>query len=674
MVIISQVKDSSFTFPEKPKKFSDRLFSSNYACPHCQISLPELEPRIFSFNSPHGACPTCTGLGTLLKIDPQKIIAPNLSLAEGAIIPFASQLATGSWLNQQLAPLADFHTPWHQLPPSEQKIILYGDGIFEGIIPNMERRFTQTNSDFIRQEFSRYMNKTICPSCHGSRLKPESLSVTVDKLNIFELTNLSIKDAFEILTHLNLSSKEQQIGSAILKEIATRLKFLLSVGLDYLTLSREAATLAGGEGQRIRLASQIGSGLTNVLYVLDEPSIGLHQRDNQRLINTLKELRDLGNSIIVVEHDREIMLQSDHLFDFGPGAGKNGGEIIASGTPKQIMGNSQSLTGKYLSGKKEIKISQSKLKDNFFLNLIGCKEHNLKNISVKFPLGNLIVITGISGSGKSTLIHDTLYPALKNENNSNYQSITGSETITRVALIDQSPIGRTPRSNPATYTKAFDFIRLLFSQTKDAKIRGFNPGRFSFNVRGGRCEACQGEGQVRIPMQFMADVYIACEVCHGTRYNSATLEVQYQEKTIAEVLNLTVDEALKFFPRYSPLYRKLITLQDVGLGYIALGQPAPTLSGGEAQRVKLAKELSVHGSGHTLYLLDEPTTGLHFEDLNKLLLVLKQLVNQGNTIIVIEHNLDIIKNADWIIDLGPEGGDLGGKIVACGSPKEVAQI
>jgi excinuclease ABC subunit A len=479
-----------------------------------------------------------------------------------------------------------------------------------------------------------------------------------------------------------LNSKEQAIAKLILKEISLRLKFLLSVGLDYLTLAREAGTLAGGEAQRIRLASQIGSGLTGVLYILDEPSIGLHQRDNQRLIKTLKNLRDLGNSIVVVEHDREIMLQSDYLVDFGPLAGKQGGQIVALGTPKQILTNPASLTAKYLTNKKKITVQPSPNQDQpRLLTLTGCNQHNLKSLTVSFPLNQFVVITGVSGSGKSTLIHDTLYHALRHhlgyqqaEIKDNYHSLTGSEFLDKVSLIDQTPIGRTPRSNPATYTKAFDSIRRLFSLTKDAQIRGFTPGRFSFNVKGGRCEACQGEGQVKIEMQFMPDVYITCEVCQGSRYNSQSLEVKYNHKNIAEVLQLTVDEALNFFPHHVQVFPKLTTLHQVGLGYIALGQPAPTLSGGEAQRVKLAKELSIKSQGHTLYLLDEPTTGLHFQDLNNLLSVLKQLVNQGNTVIVIEHNLDVIKNADWVIDLGPEGGDLGGQIVAAGTPKHLSQV
>jgi len=677
LVIAAQIHDSSLSFPEKPKTFTDRLFSEHFSCPHCNLSLPELEPRIFSFNSPHGACPVCTGLGSLRKIDPQKLIAPNLTLAEGAIIPFADHLP--EIIIKLFSPY--LQTVWKNLAlPIQSKIT-------SQISQYLERRYHQTNSDYLRQEFAKYMSKEVCSACRGSRLKPGSLSITIDKLNIFELTSLSIKDIHDFILNLMavttpLSSKEQEIAKLILKEISLRLKFLLSVGLEYLTLAREAGTLAGGEAQRIRLASQIGTGLTGVLYILDEPSIGLHQRDNQRLIRTLKNLRDLGNSIVVVEHDREIMLKSDYLVDFGPLAGKQGGQIVAFGTPKQVLTNPASLTAKYLTNKKKITVLPSPKQDQpRLLTLTGCNQHNLKNLTVSFPLNQFVVITGVSGSGKSTLIHDTLYHALRHhlgyeqaEIKDNYHSLTGYEFLNKVSLIDQSPIGRTPRSNPVTYTKAFDSIRQLFSLTKDARISGFSPGRFSFNVKGGRCEACQGEGQVKIEMQFMPDVYITCEVCQGSRYNSQTLEVKYNHKNIAEVLQLTVAEALNFFPHHTPVFSKLTPLHQVGLGYIALGQPAPTLSGGEAQRVKLAKELSIKSQGRTLYLLDEPTTGLHFQDLNNLLSVLKQLVNQGNTVIIIEHNLDVIKNADWVIDLGPEGGDLGGQVVATGTPKRLSQV
>jgi excinuclease ABC subunit A len=711
LAVLSKINDPSLNFPDKPIKMKDYLFSENFACEDCNLNLPEIEPRIFSFNSPHGACPTCTGLGTLLKIDPLKIIAPNLTISEGAVIPFATQFSTESWHQRILMTLFKdqpeiFKIPWLKLPSDIQDKVLYGsDQVlhvtgenklnkitgfktkYEGVINNMERRFEATKSDYMRTEINKYMTKKICPDCLGARLKPESLSVTLDKLNINQLTELAIKDIYDFILELtksntSLNQTEQHIGKLILKEIKTRLNFLISVGLDYLSLSRQAATLAGGEAQRIRLASQIGTGLTGVLYILDEPSIGLHQKDNHRLINTLKRLKDIGNTIIVVEHDQEIMLQSDYIVDFGPLAGKHGGKIVAQGTPKQVMANSKSLTGAYLSGKKSIHCSKNiPSRDGMHLALTGCTQHNLKNIDVKFPLNQLVVITGVSGSGKSTLIHDTLYHAIRQKldlahlgEKKNYKSIEGYGSITKVSLIDQSPIGRTPRSNPATYTKVFDHIRELFTQTHDAKTNGYKPGRFSFNVKGGRCESCQGEGQVKIEMQFMPDVYITCDVCHGARYNSQTLEVKLKDKNIADVLSLTVDEAITFFPTYSPLHRKLKTLSQVGLGYIELGQPAPTLSGGEAQRIKLSKELSIQSPGHTLYLLDEPTTGLHFEDLKKLLTVLKDLVSQNNTVIVIEHNLDIIKNADWVIDLGPDGGDQGGKLIGSGTPKDISKL
>ncbi|OGD57618.1 excinuclease ABC subunit A [Candidatus Beckwithbacteria bacterium RIFCSPLOWO2_02_FULL_49_12] len=714
LALAVEIKDASLNFPDHPQKLTDHLFSEHFACHHCNLSLPEIEPRIFSFNSPHGACPTCSGLGHLQKIDPDKIIAPSLTLAEGAIIPFAKQLSADSWLARTVKEVVHAHrantqTRWDNLSDDLQHILLYGTKEifevtgtnrfgrittihtdFEGAIPALERRFQETQSDFIRNEMQKFMSLETCPDCNGDRLKPESLSVSIDNLNIADLTKLSIKDTFSFIANLTqkgspLSDKERQIGQLILKELATRLKFLLSVGLDYLTLSRAAGTLAGGEAQRIRLASQIGTGLTGVLYILDEPSIGLHQRDNRRLITTLKNLRDLDNSVIVVEHDREIIESADYLIDFGPLAGKHGGEVVAAGTPKQVAANPKSLTGKYLNGKKKVSLSLPASlpleKNQKMLTLAGCTQNNLKNIKIDFPLSQFIVITGVSGSGKSSLIHDTLYPAVKDNLKSphsptpqNYHHLSGLEHLTRVSLIDQSPIGRTPRSNPATYTKAFDHIRTLFSLTRDAKVAGFKPGRFSFNVKGGRCESCQGEGQVKIEMQFMPDVYITCEVCHGARYNQQTLAVKYHDQDISQILHLTVDEALEFFPSHQALHLKLKTLKDVGLGYIELGQPAPTLSGGEAQRVKLAKELSVKSQGHTLYLLDEPTTGLHFEDLKKLLFVLKQLVNQNNTVVVIEHNLDVVKNADWVIDLGPEGGEAGGQVVATGTPQQLAKI
>jgi excinuclease ABC subunit A len=706
--LLSQVLDAGLNFPEKPTKFTDHLFSEKYACPHCNLSLPELQPRLFSFNSPHGACPKCSGLGSLLKIDLKKLIAPKLSVFEGAVIPLASQLSSGSWMNNIVRRVfeeldVDADQPWENLPENFKDVMLYGSEMtlkvegesqsghwhsfttsWEGFATHLERRYRDTDSEYIRSEIGKYMSEEICPECHGSRLKPEALSVTYKGLNIFELTQLSIKDgATFVKDDSTLNAKELAIGKLILKEINNRLEFLLAVGLDYLTLSRQAGTLAGGEAQRIRLASQIGTGLTGVLYVLDEPSIGLHQRDNQKLIMTLKKLRDLGNTIVVVEHDKDIMLQADYLVDFGPLAGKKGGKVVAAGTPAQVKANKNSLTGKYLKDNNGIAIpSTYATNGEQKLTLSGCHQNNLKDINVSIPLNQLVVITGVSGSGKSSLIHDTLYPAIKTvlnpyyrEIKNNFTDIRGANLIQKVSLIDQSPIGRTPRSNPATYTKAFDYIRGLFAQTKDAKIGGFNPGKFSFNVRGGRCEACQGEGQVKIEMQFMPDVYITCEVCNSKRYQAPTLEIKYKDKDISQVLDMTVEEALSFFPAYSGLTPKLQTLKSVGLDYIQLGQPAPTLSGGEAQRVKLARELSVKGGrGHTLYLLDEPTTGLHFEDLKKLIRVLKDLVASNNTVVVIEHNLEVIKNADWIIDLGPEGGDEGGKIVAQGLPKDIVKV
>lgn len=718
--ILAQVLDSGLTFPEQPTRFSDHLFSEKYACPECNLSLPELQPRLFSFNSPHGACPKCTGLGTLLKIDLRKMIAPNLTVFEGAVIPLASQLSSGSWISNIVRETfkeygIDPGVVWKDLSKDFARVLLYGSSKtvkvsgtsgsghwhsftanWEGFANHLERRYQETDSDFIRNEISKYMSEELCPVCHGSRLKPEALSVTVNKLNIHELTQLSIKHVLDFTNNIpDLNAKEAVIGKLILKEINNRLEFLLAVGLDYLALSRQAGTLAGGEAQRIRLASQIGTGLTGVLYVLDEPSIGLHQRDNLKLIATLKRLRDLGNTVLVVEHDKDIMLESDYLVDFGPLAGKKGGQIVAAGTPTQVKNNKKSLTGKYLKNNLGVNIpSQYSVnpEQKHQLMIKGCRQNNLKNIDIAIPLGQLVVVTGVSGSGKSSLVHDTLYPAIKTwlnpyfrQGKNNYSDLRGAEAIHKVCLIDQSPIGRTPRSNPATYTKAFDFIRALFANTREAKIAGFGPSNFSFNVsstgrsasgrKGGRCEACQGEGQVKIEMQFMPDVYVTCEVCGGKRYQLPTLEIKYNDKDISQVLAMTIEEAIRFFPNYSNLTSKLLTLKAVGLDYIQLGQPAPTLSGGEAQRVKLARELAVKGGrGHTLYLLDEPTTGLHFEDLKKLIRVLKDLVGQNNTVLVIEHNLEVIKNADWIIDLGPEGGDSGGYLVAAGRPADVVKI
>ena len=732
LIIISQVLDASFSFPQNPKKFTDHLFSQNFACPQCNISLPEIEPRSFSFNSPHGACPTCNGLGTLLKVDENLVVNPKLSISEGGILPFARMLSTDSWYSRTVATVADklgfsLKTPIEKLAPSDLKSILYGTGdkvftvygenrfgrqtsfdtTFEGVIPNLERRHGETKSDFMRAEIEKFMRKEVCPTCSGARLKKESLSITIDSKSIAEVSNLPIdklaefikklakqgpssapacrrgRDARTVLAEKKtiLSQKETQIAKPILRELKNRLAFLKAVGLKYLTLSRPSSSLAGGEAQRIRLASQIGSGLSGVLYVLDEPTIGLHARDNARLIKTLKSLRDLGNTVLVVEHDKNTIESADFILDFGPLAGQAGGEIITFGTSKQIARSKSSLTGKYLSGRKKIKqISPRSPVSSHQLAITGCSQHNLKNIDVSFPLGRLICVTGVSGSGKSTLVHDTLYHALKSQFSPTYQekpgkykSLMGTANIQKVSLIDQSAIGKTPRSNPATYTKAFDYIRALFAKTAEAKIRGYKPGRFSFNVSGGRCESCRGQGQNKIEMQFLPDVYVDCEVCGGRRYNRETLEVEYKGKNIAQVLDLTVEESLALFKNIPALVNKLQTLYEVGLGYIKLGQPAPTLSGGEAQRVKLSRELSKQSKSQTLYLLDEPTTGLHFYDLEKLLLVLCKLVDRGNTVIIIEHNLDVVKNADWIIDLGPEGGDKGGHIVATGTPAAIAK-
>lgn len=722
LCILSQVKDRSFTFPQKPKNFADTLYSERFACPIDNISLPEIEPRLFSFNSPHGACPTCNGLGSRLKVDPELIIAPEISISEGAIIPYASSMSHDTWFRCTVeAVLSEtnhsLQTPYNQLPKSVQSTILYGSGdkvytisgnnkrgkvtsinnTFEGFIPNLERRYSETDSEYIRAEIQKYMRQEDCHACDGKRLKPQALGITINGSNIHDITNFSISQALTWVKGLNshISSKEKTIAAMITKELKSRLGFLVSVGLSYLTLSRQAGTLAGGEAQRIRLASQIGTGLTGVLYVLDEPTIGLHQRDNVKLIATLKNLRNLGNTVVVVEHDQETIESADWIIDFGPFAGKHGGEVIAQGTLTDIKKESQSLTGKYLSGKKKVNLSNfpSQLapelpahptgrssSNQSSLSISGCRQHNLKDIDVTFPLGMLISVTGVSGSGKSTLIHDTLYHALAHRLNrfhrqkpGKFDNISGTKHVSKVSLITQSPIGRTPRSNPITYTKAFDGIRQIFATTQEAKIRGYTAGRFSFNVKGGRCEACQGGGEVKIEMQFLPDVYVTCDVCQGKRYNEETLAVTYKNKNISEVLDLTVEDALKFFAHVPAIARKLTTLSQVGLDYIELGQPAPQLSGGEAQRVKLAKELSIRSLGHTIYLLDEPTTGLHFADLQKLLYVLKALVAQNNTVIVIEHNLDVIKNSDWVIDLGPEGGEQGGAVVTSGTPTQVAK-
>jgi excinuclease ABC subunit A len=681
-------------------------FSQHLACSSCGISFEELAPRNFSFNSPYGACPTCAGLGTRFEVDPELVVPnPDLSLDQGAIAPFATG-HRGEYWTRVLEAVADEYgfstsTPFGKLKKSEQKVLLYGSGSrtihvqyrnrygrlrsfrthYEGVVPYLQRRHAEADSDFLRETIEGYMREVPCPACHGARLKPESLAVTVGGWNIDQLCNLSIAKAAEVLAGLELSERERLIAERVLREIRARMQFLLDVGLDYLTLGRSAGTLAGGEAQRIRLASQIGSGLVGVLYVLDEPSIGLHQRDNHRLIETLLRLRDLGNTVIVVEHDEETIRVADHIVDIGPGAGEHGGDIVCSGTLEDLLACEASITGRYLARQRTIPVPERRRPPTgSFLVVRGAREHNLKDIDVAFPLGLLIAVTGVSGSGKSTLVNDILYRALmqrvyrSKEVPGRHRALEGAEAVDKVIDIDQAPIGRTPRSNPATYTGVFDHIRRLFSQTQEAKVRGYLPGRFSFNVRGGRCEACAGDGTIKIEMHFLPDVYVPCEVCKGSRYNRDTLDVTFKGKTIAEVLDMPCEEALEFFANQPPIARHLKTLVDVGLGYIRLGQPAPTLSGGEAQRVKLASELSKRSTGHTVYILDEPTTGLHFEDVRKLLGVLSRLVDQGNTVIVIEHNLDVVKTADWIIDLGPEGGDGGGTVVAEGPPEAVAEV
>lgn len=707
-VIASYVNDAGLSFPDKPKEMDDVLFSEKFACSYCGISIPEVEPRLFSFNAPQGACPNCNGLGKLLKIDPKRILAPALTLTEGAVIPFARMMETDTWWSRLIKEVVedygfDFRKTAYQDFSDELKEVLLNGSTkvyhvkgtnregyqtqiheaFEGFVKNLERRYGETDSEYIRKEIERFMHKEVCPECHGRRLKPEALSVHIAGRNISEVTELAIVKALAWMRHLIpevLSEKEKTIGTSIINEIVTRLDFLSSVGLNYLSLDRESSTLAGGEAQRIRLASQIGTGLTGVLYVLDEPTIGLHQRDNHLLIETLKSLRDKDNSVVVVEHDRDVIMSADYVLDFGPRAGKNGGTVIAEGTPEELKKDPNSITGKYISNQKKVSRKSVSELPNEWITVFGAKMHNLKNINADFPLNRLVCITGLSGSGKSTLLHDTLYNNLARELGYAIDGIPGDidsieipAKVKRISLIDQSPIGRTPRSNPATYTKIFDQIRNIFAETADAKVRGYKLGRFSFNVRGGRCEACRGEGQIKIEMQFLPDVYVTCDVCHGRRYNEETLEVKYRDKNIAEILDMSVDEAYDFFYAHKQLQYKLQTLKEVGLGYIDLGQPAPTLSGGEAQRVKLARELSIRSNDHTVYLLDEPTTGLHFEDIQKLLNVLGRLVEQNNTVILIEHNLDIIKNCDWLIDLGPEGGEFGGEVVTEGPPAQVAK-
>ncbi|KWW99891.1 excinuclease ABC subunit UvrA [Carbonactinospora thermoautotrophica] len=683
----------------------ERMFSEHLACLYDDLSFEELEPRSFSFNSPYGACPDCTGLGTRMEVDPELVVPdPDKTLEEGAIAPWSGGHA-GEYFTRLIEALAEtlgFRTdvPWSRLPAKAKKVLLHGydEQIqvryhnrygrerryytkFEGAIPYIERRHSEAESDTSRERFEGYMRQVPCPTCKGARLKPISLAVTVGGKSIAEVSAMSIGECADFLKNLSLTERERHIAERILKEVNARLGFLVDVGLDYLSLDRAAATLAGGEAQRIRLATQIGSGLVGVLYVLDEPSIGLHQRDNHRLIETLVRLRDLGNTLIVVEHDEDTIRTADWIVDIGPGAGEHGGQIVHSGPLEGLLANEHSITGAYLAGRKTIPVPQQRRKSNGkALTVHGAREHNLKNITVSFPLGVFCAVTGVSGSGKSTLVNDILYAHLARELYGarevpgKHRKITGIEHVDKVVHVDQSPIGRTPRSNPATYTGVFDHIRKLFASAPEAKVRGYLPGRFSFNVKGGRCEACAGDGTIRIEMQFLPDVYVPCEVCHGARYNRETLEVHYKGKTIAEVLDMPIEEALDFFAAVPAIARHLKTLVDVGLGYVRLGQPAPTLSGGEAQRVKLAAELQKRSTGRTVYVLDEPTTGLHFEDIRKLLQVLQSLVDKGNTVIVIEHNLDVIKAADWIIDMGPEGGSGGGTVVAQGTPEEVALV
>jgi len=719
LVILGQVLDKDFQMPASPKKFKDHLFSEKFSCPVDNISMPEIEPRIFSFNTPHGACPTCTGLGKILKVEPELVFSKELSILEGGILPFSNMFEHETWYSRLLRKVCDesridMNKQISKLTNGELKILLNGTGnkkyhvygtnrfgretyiweTFAGIVPELERRHAGSQSDWVREEIQKYMRERLCPECGGLRLKKESLSVTISDLSIAEVTGFSIDKAIAWVESisknseatrgglLRLSFRELEIGKLVMKELLGRLRFLTSVGLEYLTLNRQAGSLSGGEAQRIRLASQIGSGLTGVLYVLDEPTIGLHPRDDQKLVATLKKLRDLGNTVIVVEHDATMMKESDYIVDFGPGAGKAGGHVVSQGTPEQISKDVKSITGQYLSGKKKIELGGKELAPakKEYLKIFGCSQFNLKNIDIEFPLGQLVAITGVSGSGKSTLLVETLYPALQKEFNPIYRGevgihtrLEGVENVDKVILIDQSPIGRTPRSNPATYTGIFDPIRDVFSATRDSKAAGYKKGRFSFNVRGGRCESCEGQGQIKIEMQFMSDIWVTCDICHGKRYNAQTLEVIYRGKNIAEVLDMTIDEAKEFFHAHPQIEQKLETLSWVGLGYMQLGQPATTLSGGEAQRVKLSTELGRRATGKTIYILDEPTTGLHFADVERLLKVLKLLVQKGNSVFVIEHNLDVIKNSDWVIDLGPEGGDAGGKLVAHGKPGDIAK-
>ncbi len=685
----------------------ERMYSERYACPVCGISLPEIEPRSFSFNSPHGACPDCTGLGTRRELDPA-LIVPDVSktIDGGAVEPWAKASKNDSYFRHLLEGVGahygfDTHQPWSRLTAEQQRAVLYGSNgemvsvrytnqhgnlrthetAYEGVIPNLERRYRETSSEAIRAGIEAYMTERECPTCHGRRLRPESLAVTVDGLSIDRVTDLPVGEAIAFVQRLNdnFGEREMLIARQILKELLSRLRFLVDVGLHYLTLSRGAASLSGGEAQRIRLATQIGSQLMGVLYILDEPSIGLHQRDNQKLIETLIRLRDLGNTVLVVEHDEATMYAADYIVDLGPGAGEHGGEVVAQGTLAEIVANPRSITGQYLSGEAGVPVPPRRRAGNGkWLEVLGARENNLKNVNVRIPLGRFVAVTGVSGSGKSSLLMDIVHRRLAqvlnraNDHAGAHDEMRGIQYLDKVIDIDQSPIGRTPRSNPATYTNVFGPIRDLFAATPEAKVRGYQSGRFSFNVKGGRCEACQGAGIIQIEMQFLPDVYVPCEVCHGQRYNREALEIKYKGASIAEVLDMTVDEALRFFENVPAIYGKLETLHDVGLGYIRLGQPATTLSGGEAQRIKLARELARRATGRTLYILDEPTVGLHMADVERLLQVLARLVEAGNTVAVIEHNLDVIKSADWVIDMGPDGGNAGGQVVAEGTPEEVA--
>ncbi|OPZ46321.1 MAG: UvrABC system protein A [Actinobacteria bacterium ADurb.BinA094] len=680
-------------------------FSEKFACVHCGISLPEIEPRIFSFNSPHGACPACHGLGFTQEIDPGLVVPDgSLSIDQGALLPYG-HLSFG-WLEQVFESIArtfavDTSVPWDDLPQADRDLFLYGTGkeriplsyrnyrgrmrhyssSFPGIVKHLQRRFAETESEQVRQKIEEYMADRPCPECHGARLKPTSLAVTVGGLNIHEFTLLSVREALGFLDGLSLSETERLIGDRVIREIVERLRFLNDVGVGYLTLQRASATLSGGEAQRIRLATQIGSALVGVLYILDEPSIGLHQRDNLRLIETLMRLRDLGNTVLVVEHDEETMRLADHIVDMGPGAGEHGGRVVAQGTPDEVAAQPGSLTGDFLAGRRRIELPAQRRLPLQWFTVRGARMHNLKGIDVSFPVGAFTCVTGVSGSGKSTLVNEILYKGMAARLNRGtklragaHDGIDDARLLDKVIDIDQSPIGRTPRSNPATYTGVFDHIRQLFAQTPESKLRGYKPGRFSFNVKGGRCETCRGDGQIKIEMHFLPDVYVPCEACRGKRYNRDTLEVWYKGKNIADVLDMSVEGAVEFFANVPRIARRLKALEDVGLGYIRMGQPATTLSGGEAQRVKLAAELSKVATGRTLYILDEPTTGLHFADIEKLLEMLQRLVTQGNTVVVIEHNLDVIKSADWVVDLGPEGGEEGGRVVASGTPEDLAAL